>query len=204
MNDLHIHVPSMSEIMEFAHAGRERFKLPMIAGGAPLAVDAVFYENGIEAINAGDIDWTDASTYITCALANTTYAPNKETDEWYSALGAGTPPANEVANGNGYTTGGISLGTGGTNRTIDTATARTVKLKSSVNPQWTSSTFNFRYAVVFKRVGGDFSTPGDDPLMFYVDCNHIAAANLTVSSGTLTITWHADGCAKYTLNDFQT
>lgn len=204
--DLHICLPSMEEIEEYAFFGKKppikAFGLPPIAGAAPLAVDAVWYTLGVQAVQNGDIDWNDASTYITCALAKTAYSPNKETDQWYSALGAGTPPANETS-GTGYTAGGISLGTGGTNRTTDVATARTVKVKTSVNPQWTSATFDFRYAVVFKRVGADFTTPGDDPLMFYVDMNHIAAANLSVVSGTLTITWHADGCAKYTLSDFQ-
>jgi hypothetical protein len=53
----------------------------------------------------------------------------------------------EVANGNGYTTGGISVGT-----ITGSQTSGTFTLSGGTNPKWTSSTGNmgpFRYAILY-------------------------------------------------------
>lgn len=86
----------------------------------------------------------------------------------------------EVANGNGYTTGGVSLTSitwiqsGGT-VTFDAA-----------NVQWTSATFTARYAVIY----ADYvTTPVIDPLICLLDFG----SNQTVSNGTFTYQFNSAG-----------
>lgn len=86
------------------------------------------------------IDW--ASDTIKAALFTASYVPNQDTDELYSAL------TNEVANGNGYTTGGNSL-----TPSLPTYTAgtNTSAFDASDPATWTASGagFAFRYVVFY-------------------------------------------------------
>ena len=65
----------------------------------------------------------------------------------------------EIANGNGYTTGGISVGT-----ITGAQTSGTFKLVGGTDPVWTSASAgmaNFRYAVLYN----DTPTSPADPLI---------------------------------------
>lgn len=60
------------------------------------------FATGIEHLGAGDIDW--ANDTIKYALLTSSASPDLASDEFFDDL-----DANEVANGNGYTTGGVTL-----------------------------------------------------------------------------------------------
>lgn len=60
------------------------------------------FAKGIEHLGAGDIDW--ASNTIKYALLTSSATITPATDEFFDSI-----DANEVANGNGYTTGGVTL-----------------------------------------------------------------------------------------------
>jgi len=91
----------------------------------------------------------------------------------------------EVANGNGYTTGGASLSSITWTESSGTITW------DAANVQWTSATFTARYAVIY----ADYvTTPEADPLMVLIDFG----SNQTVSSGTFTIQWNASGICTLT------
>jgi hypothetical protein len=83
------------------------------------------------------------SVTVKAALFTATYSPNQDTDELYSAL------ANEVANGNGYTTGGNTCGS-----PAITTTAASNRMEFKVNSPtaWTASGagFAFRYVVLYE------------------------------------------------------
>lgn len=95
---------------------------------------------GETAGETGKIDFL--SDTIKAALFTAAFTPDQDTQELYSAL------TNEVANGNGYTTGGATLAglsiayTGATNTSAFTTTT---------NPVWTGSGsgFAFRYVVFY-------------------------------------------------------
>ena len=94
---------------------------------------------------------------------------------------------NQVANGNGYTTGGITISpltvtyTGATNK---------LSISSAINPSWTSSTFTARYGIIYD------STPGTNkPLLGYVDFG----ADQSPSNGTLSLTWDVNGICYVTV-----
>jgi hypothetical protein len=84
---------------------------------------------------------------------------------------------NEVANGNGYTTGGETLGTVTWNEDSGTATL------SAANPSWTTATFIARYAVVYD------DTPAGKPLICLFDFS----TDQSVSNGTFTLQFNASG-----------
>jgi hypothetical protein len=95
---------------------------------------------GETAGETGKIDYL--SDVIKAALFTATYTPNQDTDELYSGL------TNEVANGNGYTTGGNTLA----NPTIGyTAGTNTAKFDADDPTVWTASGAGFalRYVVVY-------------------------------------------------------
>lgn len=97
--------------------------------------------------------------------------------------------ASEVANGNGYATGGLAISL--TTPTYNTGT-KVMTFGGPATSQWTASTFTARYAIIYD------STPATDatkPLLGYVDFG----ADQSPSAGTLTITWSSSTIATVTL-----
>lgn len=117
------------------------------------------------------VDWSGDT--IKVALLTASATPDRDAWAFYSDL------TNEVANGNGYTTGGATLGSKSSSQDNATHEARFL----AGNTQWTSATFSFRYAVVYKDTG----TAGTSPLLGVVDFG----GTQTVSSGTAEIDWDA-------------
>jgi hypothetical protein len=96
-----------------------------------------------------------------------------------ASLGASTTAystSNEVANGNGYATGGVTLA----NRAV--STSGTTAFFDADDPTWTSASFTARGALIYNSTNGDKA---------------IAVLNFggdfTVSSGTFRIVFPAAG-----------
>jgi hypothetical protein len=87
---------------------------------------------------------------------------------------------NEVANGNGYTTGGVTLA----NKAV-TQSGKVVKFDAD-DVSWTNSTITARYAVIRTVPNG---TAANQKLLAYVDFG----VDKISSSGTFAITWNASG-----------
>jgi hypothetical protein len=110
---------------------------------------------------------------VNLALVDADYTPNRDTDEFRSAF-----TAEEVPNGNGYTTGGVTLT--GLTWSYDAASDQ-VRLDMD-DPSWTfTASKTWRYGVGYIDTGGADST---DPLIFLLTWD----SNQTVSTAyTLTI-----------------
>ena len=130
--------------------------------------DTIF-NSFLEAVGDGTHDM-DNDTFKICLLTDS-YSIDA-TDTQYSDL------TNEVANGNGYTTGGVTL-TGVT----WTQTSGTLTFDSTMAPAWTSASFTARYAVIYN------DTATNDELVCLIDFGE----NKVVSSGTFTINFNASG-----------
>lgn len=105
------------------------------------------------------------------ALFTGTYTPNQDTDTTYAGI------TGEVANGNGYTTGGITLAS--QLWTNDNANHRG-KLTAS-NLTWTmTASITYRYAVLYDSTSGDLVALFDP-----------GATQTGPSSGTININWDA-------------
>lgn len=138
------------------------------------AVSAFWYGQAIlKALNK-EIDYDSDTIKVT--LHTSTYTPNQDTHAYVSDL------TNEVANGNGYTTGGITL----TTKVINYTGATNVIMLDGDDALWTSSTITARYAVISDRTPGTAAT---QPLLGYVDFG----ADKASDAGDFRITWNASG-----------
>lgn len=125
----------------------------------------------------GAIDLDTSPVYM--MLVTSSYTPDQDAHTKRSDV------TGEVANGNGYTTGGSEVANKAVS--VDNTTNRGKFTHDAV--AWANSTITARGAVYFVRVGADLSTPADDPLIGYVDF----VTDKSSSSGTFTVTPHADG-----------
>lgn len=106
---------------------------------------------------------------------NSMSAANYDTN---TAYGAAPFDANELANGNGYTTGGAALT--GTEITVSSGTL----VYDATDSSWASSTFtNVRNALIY----ADAST-GNEAIAHFD-----FGSNYTTSNGTFTIQWNSSG-----------
>jgi len=134
-----------------------------------MAYTVKMFTNAPEKAFTGLFDWD--TNAIKVALFTSTYTPAQQTDILYSSL------SNEVANGNGYTTGGVALAS-----KTDVAATLTTTLDAA-DSSWTSATFTCRTAVVYDTV--------TSALLGYIGFG----ADQSVVSGTFTIQWAETGIA---------
>ena len=140
---------------------------------------AIWYGRWAELVLKGTetLDW-DTNT-IKVSLHTSSYTPDRDADNYFDDA------TSEVANGNGYTSGGQAITT--PTVTFDTATDET-RLDAD-DPAWPASSFTARTAVWYKVKGGASSA---DPLIGYLPFG----SDVTVSSGTLTIACDSTGHFK--------
>tara|TARA_R110002012_G_scaffold49467_1_gene127977 strand:+ start:340 stop:762 length:423 start_codon:yes stop_codon:yes gene_type:complete len=94
-----------------------------------------------------------------------------------ASLGAGTTAystSNEVANGNGYSTGGVTLGSAAV------ATSGTTVYIDFADPSWTSATFTANGALIYNSSNSDKAI-----------CVLAFGGDYTVTNGTFQITFPA-------------
>ena len=148
-----------------------------------MAISAKWYGKALEgqygATAARRVDWVTDT--IKVALTTSSYTPDQDAHDFFNDV------TNEVANGNGYTSGGATLGTKSVNYD---GTTNVTSLRAATS-SWTTASFTTRYAIIYKDTGVTTTSP----LLGYVDFG----ADQTVSSGTFSIAWDAtDGVLKIT------
>jgi hypothetical protein len=136
--------------------------------------------------NADDINNADLLTAtVKVALVSSAYTPSAGTsghDEWADIS------ANEIANGNGYTTGGVTLAS-----LASTAITGGWKFASG-NAVWTASGGNipaWRHAVMY--VSGTLWGKTNPVVGYFLGDNAPADIPATTSGNTLTLTCPTDG-----------
>lgn len=146
-----------------------------------MAVTAHYYDSFFKSVYNKEVDVdTDVLKLMLCT---STYTPNQGTHQYKSSV------TNEVASGNGYTTGGNTIGS----VTVSVNTGTHVINITGANGSWPASTFTARYAVLYD------SSPATDatrPLILFVDFG----ADQSPSNGTLSVTWDASGIATVTVS----
>lgn len=145
-----------------------------------MAVTAKLYNTAFTALANKEIDW--ASDTIKVALCTSSYTPSQATHNYYDDISG-----SEVANGNGYTTGGATLAS----KTEDFTGQ--VKKFIAADTSWAASTITARYAVIYDDTP---ATAGTKPLIAYVDFG----ADVTSTNGAFTIEWHDDGIFTITVS----
>lgn len=142
----------------------------------------VYGNAGLKAVT-GAVDYT---TTINATLhTNAGYTPNQDTHVFRSDL------AGELSTANGYTAGGAACTL--PSPTYDAAT-HTARVAPGGSVVWTlSGTINARWAVFSKHRGGSATL---DELLCYVDMNSGTAADISIPTGTFTLTFDATGLVK--------
>ena len=138
-----------------------------------MAVSGKMFGNALlKALNK-EVNW--ASDSIKVMLCTSSYAPDQDGHIYKNQV------TNEVANGNGYTTGGVALAS----KTITYSGSTNTITLAAGNVSWTSATITARYAVIYDDTG----TASTSVLLGYVDFGQDMAS----SNGTFQITWDAAG-----------
>lgn len=138
------------------------------------------YANAQKHLDA-DVDFV-ADT-IKATLHASSYTPNQATDEFFNAV------TNELTTANGYTAGGVALGT----KSV-TVTSLTTAYKAAATT-WTAGlgqTLTARWCVIRKDTG----TSSTSPVLAYVLLD-TTPADVSATNAAFTITWDAtDGVFK--------
>lgn len=135
---------------------------------------SLIYTSALDDLAKGAIDF-DTDTFKTL-LVTSSYTPNKDTHTKASNI------TNEVANGNGYTTGGA---TSACTVTKDTANDKVTLSFAAVS--WATSTITARGAVIYKSRGGASSA---DELVAYIDFGGDVSSTggtFSISASTITL-----------------
>ena len=146
-----------------------------------MAVTSKVYHKAITSVFNEEVDWAADTIKVMLLSA---YTPSQANHQYHSdVVGAGT----EVANGNGYTTGGATL----TDKTE--AFASNVKQFDAADVVWSTSTITAAYAVVYDSTPGSSAT---NPVLCYVDFD----GNVSSSGGNFTIAWDSTGVFTVTVS----
>ncbi len=127
-------------------------------------VSTAFPTNGLE-----------SETATSALLVNDSYTPNYDSHDFYNDI------TNEIANGGGYTTGGVTL------TSTELTIASGVVTYDAADASWASSTIANAMAAVVKFTRGGASSA--DELVLLSD--FVTAVNTT--SGLLLVQWSASG-----------
>lgn len=137
------------------------------------------YGAALENISDGVINLeTDSFKVILCTSS---YTPNQSTHSTYADVSAA-----EVANGNGYTTGGVAV-------TPTTTRSGLVVTFDTTDPTpWSSSTITAKYAVMVRDADANGTLVAGDLLLCYCDLE-TGGGSLSTTNGTFTVTMNASG-----------
>ena len=133
-----------------------------------MAAALVMYGNAPHNAFNGDINWDGAGNLKMALL--TAYTPSEDHDTFTAAVAAGT----EHAAANGYSTGGVALGT------VTHTYATGVSTFGSASVVWTATgALTAKYAVCYDVAS--------DKAIFYINLDG-AAGNVTATDAAFTIT----------------
>ncbi len=135
--------------------------------------DVIFNQCYVELLSAG-INF--ASDTIKAMLMKTSYVADIDTHEHYDDVSS-----EELAAGGGYTTGGETL----TSKTVTKDDVNDLAKFDAADVPWAAATFSTIGAILYRDTG----TPATSAVVCFLDFG----GTVTVSGGTLTIIFHADG-----------
>jgi hypothetical protein len=144
-----------------------------------MAASAKLYANFLHLLLENKLGGDILSQTIKVALCTSSYTPSQANHDYFDDI------TNEVANGNGYTSGGATLGT----KTCTVSSL--VTTFDAADTAWTASTITARYAIIYYASG----TASTSLLIGYVDFG----ADQVSSNGTFQITWNASGIFTLTV-----
>lgn len=140
------------------------------------------FGNALEKILDGTVDLDTDS--LRMVLVGSGWTPNQSTNALWSDISA-----NEIANGNGYTTHGKAL-------TQALSRSGLVVTLDCDDQTWSGSTFEVAYAVIVRDADGNGALAAGDIPLFYAELED--GGTLSPSAGDLSITINASGVYTFT------
>lgn len=148
---------------------------------------------------AGNIDYDEDTLRVALYDNSTAYTFDPDAHEFVSDILDGGTTAQELQGTSGYTGTADRQTLPNTTVTQDNTTDEGVFDGADVTWQNVESAEEIQGWIVYKQVGGDDSTPGDDPVVLVVD-NDMAGApsNLPLSTNgsDIRIQWAGDGITR--------
>lgn len=135
----------------------------------------VYFNKFFTGLMSGTINLLSGDVKV--MLMTASYTPDLVTHQYRSHI-----TANEIPNGNGYTTGGIAL----SSRTLTADTTNKKVKLSAANLQWPAATISARYGVVYYNTGD----PATSTLLKLID---FLALKVSGGGGNFNLTWDANG-----------
>lgn len=121
---------------------------------------------------------------IKVAITTNSYVPDQDAHDYFNDV------TNEVPGTGGYTSGGQAL----SSKTVTYTGATNKHVLDAVDSQWTSATIaNARNFIVYD------ATPGSDATRPLIGWEN-ESADVSVSSGVLTVSWSASGIVEITVS----
>jgi len=144
----------------------------------------------------GNLDLDGATLRIALFSTATAYTFDPDTDEFVSDILDGGTTAQELQGSSGYTGSADRKTLQNVTFAQDNTNDRAIL--SSDNTQWqdVSSTEDIQGWIVYKQVGGDDSTPGDDPVIIVVNDDQADAPSelpLTTTGTDIEVAVDPDG-----------
>jgi hypothetical protein len=137
----------------------------------------------------GSIDWTTDTIRVALLSDNTAYTPDIDNEEFVSDVLDGGTTATEFT-GSGYSRQPLSNPTVTQDNTDDEAV---LDADDTTFPGIDGDTV--QGVLVYKQVGGDDTTPGDDPLLGYYDGGDYPKP---ANGSDFKVTWPAEGVYNLT------
>lgn len=138
----------------------------------------------------GSIDWENDTIKVALLNNSTAYSMDVNTDEFVGDVLDGGTTAEEFGSGSG---------TGYSRQTVANAVTSQDDTDDEGVADADDVTFSsldgakIQGVLVYKQVGADDNTPGDDPILYYLDDSDISDLPKTTNGGDITVQWAAEG-----------
>lgn len=154
--------------------------------------------NAKRAFLAGEIDPVNDTVKVALVNDSTAYSFNPDSDTFVNDVLDGGTTAQEFGNGSG---------TGYSRQTLSNVAVTQDNTDDEGVIDADDVTFNsldgatIQAIIIYKQVGGDDTTPGDDPILNVLDDNSagsVADLPLTTNGGDVTIQFDSEGVINFT------
>lgn len=135
----------------------------------------------------GGVDWVNDTIRVALVSDDTPYSMNVDSHELVGDVLDGGTTATEFT-GSGYSRNTVANATTSQDNTDDEGVADGDDTTfSSIDGD------TIQGVLVYKQVGADDTTPGDDPILYYLDDTDIADLPKPANGGDITVQWAAEG-----------
>lgn len=138
---------------------------------------------------AGGIDWETDTIRVALLADSIAFSLDIDNDEFVDDVLNGVDAEEfDTAGGTGYSRVNVANATTSQDNTDDEGVADGDDVTFSSLDGAT-----IQGVLVYKQVGGDDTTPGDDPILYYLDDSDVSDLPKNTNGGDITVQWATEG-----------